>query len=153
MQRTNASVLAVVSAAVFLISSPAFAASPAPGPHAPATATARPTKDLTGTVTTANASIPFGYVVDFTHYLDGRGMVTTKHRVCNDFKSTYAPGTSSIKIQLVDPFTSYTTVTYPTDGGTWTYCWENTQNSNSAYFKYSKAQDGREVQGTGYVHD
>lgn len=121
----------------------------------PATAHAVQVDDLEPSMYASYASIPFGYVLDFTKLVDGRAMNSSPNKTyCNYFKATSAPGTSVIYIQLKHGGTYLTKVSYPTDGKTYRYCWTGVGDAdwNTAnYFKYTKADDGRRVQGSGEV--
>ena len=43
------------------------------------------------------------------------------------------------------------TVSYPTDGGWYVYCWRGFRPGETYFFKYFKRDNGKEVQGEGKV--
>src|SRR5205085_10028167 len=113
---------------------------------------------LMGIATEASAGTTyFTYTVDFKANLQGRDM-SGHNDYCNTFRATFhEPGFDpSITIQLkenvsfgTDP--GFATVTYPTDGGTYVYCWRGFVSSKTYYFMYRKANNTMSVRGNGSV--
>lgn len=108
--------------------------------------------DMPSTIGTMATGLPFTYVVDFSVKLEGRLMYTQTNQFCNYFRSTSAPGTSQIYIQLRGNGAGFANVSFPTNGQTYVYCWTGFANGVSYYFRYTKANDGRYVQGNGSVN-
>ena len=112
---------------------------------------------LAGLTGEASAATYFTYTVDFKANLQGRNM-SGHNDYCNTFTATFhEPGFDpTITIQLkennsfgTDP--GFATVTYPTDGGTYVYCWTGFVSSKTYYFMYRKANNTKSVRGNGSV--
>jgi hypothetical protein len=162
--RKTSLLIAAVLVATLSGSAPAFAApshdhggNESMDPNAMLAAKPAPKNYTSGGVTTASCgspcNLPFNYVISFTHQVNGRNMQTTTSKFCNWFTSSYAPGTSQIVITLWNVSTKFASVSFPTNGSTYYYCWGPGFANNDAgyYFVYTKSQDGKEVDGSGQV--
>lgn len=124
-----------------------------------ATTTAMALSMVLAMTSEASAATYFTYTIDFKVSLRGRNM--SGHTVyCNNFRATFhEPGFDpTITIQLkednsfgTDP--GFATVTYPTDGGTYGYCWTGFVSGKTYYFQYRKANNTKTVRGAGSVTD
>jgi hypothetical protein len=107
----------------------------------------------------ALAATYFTYTVDFKYRLQGRNM-SGHTDYCNNFTATFheAGFDPNITIQLkenvsfgTDP--GFATVSYPTNGGTYGYCWRGFVASKTYYFMYVKGNNTKSVRGNGSVTD
>jgi len=84
-------------------------------------------------------------------------MTSSTGDFCNTFRATDVDNKwmdQNIWIELrKPPFDTLVgaTVSYPTDGGWYVYCWRGFRPGETYFFKYFKRDNGKEVQGEGKV--
>lgn len=97
----------------------------------------------------------FNYGVNFVDVLSGRTMTSSTGTFCNNFESTYVQRPDKdahIGIQLWDgPIAVGINVSYPLDGTIHGYCWRGFNPAITYHFRYTKNNDGYDVQGRGNV--
>jgi hypothetical protein len=105
------------------------------------------------------ANVPFNYTINIVCCLNGRIMTSATGDFCNWFHTTF------VQKPLVDrwvyvslwDFETLTqvgqTIAYPTDGKQYLGCWWDNQPNHSYYFRYTKANDGWQIKGSGNVQN
>lgn len=110
-----------------------------------------------GTIPSALGAQLFTYVVDFKVSLRGRDMQSGNGNFCNTFTATFVEKPAqdpNIWIQLWEPPFDHAVginVSYSTNGAAHVFCWNGFLPSHTYFFKYTKNNNGFEIQGNGKV--
>lgn len=103
--------------------------------------------------------VPFSYSLAMTTAVRGRDMISNTGDFCNYFHATHVDNINldpNIWIELRQPPLDGlvgATVSYPTNGGTYVFCWRGFRAGQTYFFKYFKRNNGKEVDGSGNVTD